>query len=300
MQVLEHASDLGWWRVAGRAARPDLRSLVRGYVASSSVLPKPLRERHLPSPEVPLFLNFGAPHRQVDDEEPNRWVRRDGAWIVGLHERRRLSDAVGHRDFMVVRFTPLGAHLFLGAPMHLVTGRAVELRAIDPSLAARVMQRVNPEQSWDDRFDAIEALIAERVARTALPREVAWVSRRLEAADGRLRLRRILGEIDCSHRALIARFRTCIGCNPKTFARLLRFDRAMRTLNSLIRKPADAPAGQPYIESDGPEDRRAATVRWVDIAADCGYFDQSHFIRDFRRFAGAAPAEFVRQVSDVA
>jgi AraC-like DNA-binding protein len=40
-------------------------------------------------------------------------------------------------------------------------------------------------------------------------------------------------------------------------------------------------------------------VRWADIAADCGYFDQSHFIKEFRRFAGAPPAEFMRRMTDL-
>jgi AraC-like DNA-binding protein len=36
-----------------------------------------------------------------------------------------------------------------------------------------------------------------------------------------------------------------------------------------------------------------ASVNWVQIALDSGFFDQPHLIRDFRRFAGDSPTSFL-------
>ena len=63
MRTSEHASDLGRWRSASRAAANPLGSFVSGYFGSESSLPEPLRERHLPSFGVSLLLNFSSPHR---------------------------------------------------------------------------------------------------------------------------------------------------------------------------------------------------------------------------------------------
>ena len=297
MESGEHRSELGQWQTAQRRADPRLRAYVHGYFASSSNLRMPIQERHLPSIEVPLLLNFGAPHRRLDDVSTGEWTARDGVWIVGLHNRHQLTNAAGERHFMVVRFTPIGAHLFLGLPMHLIANEAVDLERIDPALARVLVSRIGGAESWTDRFVAMESLIAERVADAEIPASIALAWRRLVATDGRIALGSLATELNCSHRTLIAMFRTCVGLPPKTIARLLRFNRAVRSLDRLSGTRINEPAGKPYIETRQPDDPVAGAIQWADVAAECGYFDQAHLIKDFREFAGITPDAFLRRVS---
>jgi AraC-like DNA-binding protein len=293
----EYRSELGQWQTAHRAADPRLRGYVHGYFASSGNLRVPVLERHVPSPEIPLLLNFGAPHRRLDVEGSAEWTSRDGAWVVGLHKRHQLTTAVGERHFMVVRFTPIGAHLFLGLPMHLIANDAVDLELIDPALARVLMSRIGTAGSWTDRFSAMESLIAERLTDAEMPGSIGLAWRRLVAADGRLSIGSLASDVGCSHRTLIARFQTWVGLPPKAVASLLRFNRIVRSLDRLSRTRANEPVGRPYIETRQPEDRCVASIRWVDMAADCGYVDQAHLIKDFRKFAGDTPNAFLRHVS---
>ena len=231
------------WANGGR--RNDrLRVYVHGYFASSSHLRIPVQERHVPSTEVPLLVNFGAPHRRLDTVGSGEWTARDGVWVVGLHNRHQLTTAVGERQFMVVRFTPIGAHLFLGLPMHMIANEAVDLELIDPVLARVLVSRIAAAGSWADRFIAMESAIAERVADAEIPSSIGLAWRRLVAGDGRIALGALASEMDCSHRTLIARFRTCVGFPPKTIARLLRFNRAVRSLDRLSRMRDNGPARQ--------------------------------------------------------
>jgi AraC-like DNA-binding protein len=299
METTEHCSELGDWQTMRRRADPRLRAYVHGYVASSSRLRTPIQERHLPSAEVPLVLNFGAPHRRLDAADSGEWTARDGAWVVGLHNRHQLATAEGDRHFMIVRFTPLGAHLFLRLPMHLIANQAVDLALIDPALARIVMSRIAAAGSWSDRFAGMDSLIADRVADAAIPAALGFAWRTLVAANGRIALGSLATEVEWSHRTLIARFQKCLGLPPKTIARLLRFNRAVRSLDGLSRTRANEPAGKPYLETRQPADSPAGAIEWAGLAAECGYFDQAHFIREFREFAGMTPDAFLRQVSFV-
>lgn len=296
MQIGEHRSELGNWRTAQRAADPHLGAYFHGYFASSSELARPIRERHLPSLEVPLFLNFGAPHCRLNSGEPGSPAMLDGAWITGLHDGHYRTEAVGERNFMVVRFTPLGAHLFFGLPMHLLANQTVSVANIDSDLARLLMSRAGTAGNWSDRFAAMDSLIAERVARKNAPASVEVVWNGLVAADGRVTLSHLASDIDCSYRSLIAQFRTCVGFPPKTIARLLRFGRVVELLQRHGHEGA-APANKPYIESEAATGNPGDPVRWADVATDLGYFDQPHLIKEFRRFAGATPTSVLRQIS---
>jgi len=59
-----------------------------------------------------------------------------------------------------------------------------------------------------------------------------------------------------------------VGMSPKLFLRIQRFDRLLARVS------------------------RASEVQWANVAADHGYYDQSHFIRDFRDFTGMTPSVY--------
>src|SRR2546430_16287123 len=120
---------------------------------------------------------------------------------------------------------------------------------------------------------------------------------KLVATNGRMSLGSLVSELDCSHRTLVERFRTCVGFPPKTIARLLRFNRTMGLLDRLSDSGRNEPASKPYIENRKAQSRPAFALPWADIAADCGYFDQSHLIKEFQEFAGSSPTAFLRHVS---
>ena len=97
IEITDHRSELGLWRAAQRPAEPRLRDYVVGYFASEGFLPTPLHERHLPSREVAIVLNFAAPHRIIDPSDPKRTTEHRNAWIVALQHRHQIREAFGTR-----------------------------------------------------------------------------------------------------------------------------------------------------------------------------------------------------------
>ena len=162
--------------------------------------------------------------------------------------------------------------------MRSPTARSRSLDDVNRPLARRLMAQLHEAATWDRRFDLFDALIAERVgAAHQAPAGVAWAWRALDQSAGSLAIRRLTSELGWSRKHLIAQFRQRIGLPPKLLARILRFNGVVRTLE------------------------HADRVHWAALASDCGYYDQAHFIRDFRAFSGTTPSDFLaRRLPDSA
>jgi AraC-like DNA-binding protein len=298
IEITSHRSDLGRWRAAQRPAQSDLRDYVLGYFASEGSLPKPLYERHLPSREVAIVLNFAAPHRIIDSSDPKRTTEHKKAWIAPLRHRHQIREAFGARDFMVIRLTPIGAQMLVGAPMDLFTDRTLTLEDADSRLSRLLTGHAEATDDWAARFDGVEKTIAARLASAPLPPEGlldCW--RRLQACPKDVDLARLPEQFGCSRRHLITQFHKYFGMAPKTIARISRFHQALAAVERLARQERLPTAeGTPYLDSYAEDRVRNATpMRWADLALGCGYYDQSHFINEFRYFLGLSPLEFLQR-----
>ncbi len=313
IEVTGHRSDLGRWRAAQRPAEPRLRDYVLGYFASEGFLPKPLHERQLPLREVAIVLNFAAPHRIIDvsDEasddrsdpkrtDPKRTSEHKKAWIAALQQRHQIREAFGARDFMVIRLNPIGAQMLLGAPMDLLTDRTLALEDVDGRFSRLLTGPAEATRDWAARFDLVENIIAARLASAPAPPAAllpAW--RILQESPNHVDLARLPQEFGCSRRHLIAQFHKYFGMAPKTIARISRFHLAVAAVHRLGRRdPLPYAEGKPYLDCQTDDRVRTGTetsMRWADLALGCGYYDQSHFINEFRSFSGLSPLEFLQR-----
>jgi AraC-like DNA-binding protein len=111
--------------------------------------------------------------------------------------------------------------------------------------------------------------------------------------SGQTQVGSLAADAGYSHRHLIQQFRTCVGLSPKKVAMLLRFS---RSIDAVTHNGRPSSPRKPYLEGSAPLGGDDFRARWAHIAAECGYFDQSHFIHEFRAFAGATPSEFQRGI----
>jgi AraC-like DNA-binding protein len=252
------------WELVHADPGPRLRGHVRGYCGYVERT-SPLRRRELPSGEVVLVLGFGPPIR-VDGQ-------RRSSFVAGLHGSHATTEHDGRQHGLQVNLTPLGAFQLFGPPESGVPGQVVDLEDVLGHDAPLLVEQIYEAGDWDARFALLDSLLARRLARRLpVSPDVAWAWRRLTETDGRVRVGELTEELRCSRRHLTTRFREQLGLPPKALATILRFDRAVRRLRS-----------------DGGGSLG-------DVARDSGYYDQAHFNRDFRAFAGLTPTDFVMRL----
>lgn len=269
LQRIRHDSSNGQWELV--RATPDARlqpwvHAYHGYVETSAI---PVRRRELPSSNVPLIINFGAPFRVADPHVPGNVTSRH-SFTAGLHDSYTLTESTGPAYCVQVDFTPIGAHLFLGLAMHTISHQEVDLHDALGPFADELITRLYELPNWESRFDLLDATIARRITNAPPPSpQVQWAWSALAKPGGVPSIGALADEVGWSRKHLIARFRDYIGLTPGTAARVLRFERVMRQIEGTV------------------------DIHWTDVAHAAGYYDQAHFIHEFRRFTGSTPGEYL-------
>ncbi len=270
-------SHLGRWEMVLRRPHPALRDYVLRYQGYTQTARFGALTRHFPSGKVVLAISFGPGFRVTGPGASPDLSQHRNSFVAGLHDTYSEGEWTGDSHGIQVDFTPIGAHLFFRLPMHLLTNRVIEAGDLLGADAGALTARLAEAPAWPQRFAVLESFVARRLMAAPEPSpEVAWAWRRLQETGGRASIGALADEIGWSRKHLIARFKEQVGLPPKTAARVTRFQRAVR----LLETPHNGD--------------------WTYIALDSAYYDQSHLIRDFHQFTGGTPTEFLAQsASDV-
>jgi len=233
-------------------------------------------ERILPDGCMELVLNCGAPFRRYRTR--GAFERQPLRMLVGQMDHSIQIQPTGRVDLLGIRFHPAGARAFLRMPMSELAGHTFALEEVAQSLDRELAAALDGPAA--SRAARVEALLERRIAPTAMPPDAAIenaVARLMHAGDA-LTVDSLAADAGISPRQLERRFLDAVGLGPKRLARILRFQRVFRAIES---EPAPAASGS---ASNGYR------PNWAAVAVDCGYYDQAHLIRDFHQFAGQTPS----------
>jgi AraC-like DNA-binding protein len=203
-------------------------------------------------------------------------VDRAPTFVMGVHDTYTVMVDTCAPSYLEVWLAPLGAYTILGLPMDELRGETLDLGEILGAAGVSLANRIRDARSWTERFELMDEFLLRQVERGPRPSpEVSWAWQRLVATGGTAPIGRIADDVGWSHKHLITKFRQEVGLTPKTAARLVRLDNVWRRIDQ----------------------RR--DVRWDEIAAESGYADQAHLVRDFRQFTGTTPTHYITEVEAV-
>ena len=253
---------------------PALRGDVLRMTGYVERLDAPVTFEELPGTSIPVILNVGTPYRLLD---AGGGYEEQASFAAGVTDRPVRVQSTGAALCVQIDLSPLAACRLLGVPMRELAGRVAPLDELLGREALRLDERLAGATSWDERRELAEAFVVHRLEEAPpLPADVEYAWRRLGETGGSIRVAELTEELRCSRKHLDARFREAVGVPPKVAAALIRFNRALRLLQA-----GDKPA---------------------HVAHLCGYADQPHLTREFRRFTGTTPGKvaFVQDPAEVA
>jgi methylphosphotriester-DNA--protein-cysteine methyltransferase len=220
--------------------------------------PTHARERLLPQPLMALIITFRGD---------------DIVWsgVSGPRTESTLLDTSRPFSVVGVSFKAGGGFPFFPMPPGELHNLMLPLDAVWGSRADAVCEALFRTKSPAARCAVLErALLSSARGRFERHPAVRYAVGELGHRKRPRPVARVADQIGLSQRRFIEVFRNEVGLTPKSFSRVSRFQHVLGQL-------------------EGQTD-----ADWTGIAYDCGYFDQAHFIHDFREFAGVSPTMYLR------
>jgi AraC-like DNA-binding protein len=237
--------------------RPPLSGLIDFFWSFEAYGAGHARERVLPGPVSELVVVLrGA---------------RPGSVFCGAQSEAFVIETAGRPALLGVHFKPGGAFPFLRRmPADELHNQRVSLDAIWGADARDLPERLQEAVSPHARFRILEAALLARLSGSPLRHPaVAYALAAIDAAPMRT-IGEITDRIGLSARRFIEIFTAQVGLTPKLYCRVRRFQEVLARVHG------------------------AGDVDWTDVALTCGYYDQAHFIHDFRAFSGLRPTAYLR------
>jgi AraC-like DNA-binding protein len=233
-------------------------------------------------PDGTVFLIFeldGMPRFVLDNETFEEQQKHTRCWISGMQLDYITIQALQNSEMFVIQFKAHGLYPFIRQSVDLLNDK---VQSPEPFFGEGIfdfrLQLLEAKES-EDKFRLAEEWLAGLFSEAHLPRtEVIEVVQKIQSNPGLEfnSIRNLISETGISQKHFTELFRRYVGLTPKQYQRVLRFNEILAAIH------------------------KQEKVDWTQIALGCGYFDQSHFIREFKRFCGINPSDFMVNYKDFA
>tara|TARA_R110002020_G_scaffold97708_5_gene233190 strand:- start:15183 stop:15920 length:738 start_codon:yes stop_codon:yes gene_type:complete len=227
-------------------------------------------ERLVPGGRVELIFNLSEPMTFMmtcDSLKGNDFAH---TYIMGQRNKVYYAKQNGDTHLLGVRFKPGGISAFTKIPTAVFLNELVSAEDVLGIVCKEWKERLLDMKSDDERINLLDTLILKIVKDPA--KEWSSCNRAMDVIrSGDFRSVNALCDKGVSYYKRLERdFLQHIGYTPKYYHRIVRFNRAIRLMYS---------------------NENSLTT----IGHACNYYDQSHFIKDFRQFTGSTPSHFMKE-----
>jgi len=189
------------------------------------------------------------------------------AGITGIQDKYRVFRNSKDIGTVLVFFNETGAAYFFKEPINELFGESVSLENfVSQSVLNQIEEQLSVVQSHQQRITIVEQFLIARIQPIQADKLVQSAIQHIQLAKGNIRISELAKQLYTSKSPLEKRFRKIVGASPKKFASLVRFNALLKdyTLDKTL----------------------------TELGYEAGYFDQAHFIHDFKVFTGETPEAY--------
>ncbi len=254
---------------------PALRSLIKHIViieADFGNIPVSIEGNFMPSPKQAMFINLYTRFKSKKSGENNFNTVTSCTLIGAQITPFKLLVEESHKAVSII-FQPGGLNRFLNIPMTELFDNGYSARDVIGREIEELLDKSHNTISIDELNSVVQLYFLRKLSQIKEPLPIDFALQHL-LANHNANIDRLAGMACMSICNFERKCKERLGMPAKMYARIARFHKAYKILES---KP---------------------TVSWTDLAYGAGYYDQMHFIKDFKEFSKLTPTLVYKELSE--
>lgn len=246
----------------------DLAAFVKCYWTLESPKEKtPEKNTIVPDGCMKMIFHYGDPYKYYPQNGDSILLPR--CFVIGQLTGPYEVEPTGETGIFFVCFHPHGFLPFATFPIREMENTAVPLEKLFGKDGQEIAQKILHASTTSERINLIETFLFNRLTDTeTIDHIVQSAIETILTANGQLSVDELSRKNNTNRRQLVRKFSSSIGLSPKQLSKTIRLQATLKVL--LNRK----------------------ITSLTDLAYESEYYDQAHFIKDFKEFTGLTPKEF--------
>jgi AraC-like DNA-binding protein len=257
--------------------RFPLSQFIDHFIYYEGYNPQHSIDRFLPDGHTEIIIDFDDQPKYIYDNETLKEIQAcHQVWASGVRTEYISIPSSKRSAMFVIHFRKGMAYPFFPLPKSEMSDRVVDADLLWGNAFALLREQLCGIKQIDLKFHAVESFLLKHFhGKFMLNPAVDYALAEILRRPDQINLRHVSTKIGYSPKHFIDIFRQQVGITPKSYLKIIRFQKAISEI----------------------EERKEAN--WTNISQDCGFYDQAHFINDFKFFSGFTPSEYVRRKNDV-
>lgn len=226
------------------------------------------KQRIVPDGCIELAFILGDDIKRYISEK--EYIIQPRAMVLGQTVKPFYIQPTGYVHTFAVSFSPCGFSNFVNVPIKELRNKETPISELFGEKEAKELEiSINKALSTSERIKVLEEFLFSKLRNQKIIEDVVKTTvKLLFVNDGNISINGIVNSDSSQKRQLERRFLEVVGISPKQLCKLIRLQTALKLLIN-------------------------QEESLTDIAYKSNYYDQSHFIKDFREFTGVVPKQFL-------
>ena len=250
-----------------------LNQFVESFIYYRDYNPVHSIDRFLPDGNVNIVIDLKDRPQYIYDNETLKEIQAcRHVWFSGIRTNFITIPSGKESEMFIINFHRGRSYPFVEMPLHELTDSVVDGDLVLTNEIMNLREMILESVLITQKFMVVESYLVKKFRSKLIVNPfIEFAVNKIVNSPNQMSIEQISNKVGYSQKHLIKLFKDNVGLTPKGFLKIIRFQKAIEEIG--VSQKAD----------------------WTGIAYESGFYDQAHFINDFKAFSGYTPNQYLKK-----